>query len=565
MNYTNREVVRRLKQYDMFLNSLNLSADSLQKERICDQLDKIEKQILLETNVEYEDAYLHLLARETSFLSEEKEKHKEVTGSLVELTTFLGEDKLSVFRKKLKIIEKYEENKIRQEKLIKEMKVLDVKISEASRNVKANTRLNDSLENKMISTVGKALDTLGLYALVDKKEQIEKKYESLDYALNMASENLKMAKDLDNGEMIYECEEILSEVTVEHKEYKEKVYTIKLIEIYEKPVSNYDELLSKREEMDDILKNIEDSPLYNLISAELNKQYNTIKLEKHDIDNYDSLKVMRDEKNKELYNIEEENNSKEFKEVLDELIKKENRRYEEELKKARKEEYEERQKRLVEEQKLEESRVRRQKLLEQARLKEQQERLEKVKELQEKTVINPKREELVEINNPLKNKTFEEIFGFSSNPNASNAPEDSIIPSVYKEKEETLFQNIEEPQMYEEEDSSSGSNDIAMPIINDFDIKNNEADLFKEDKEVTNLVFENYTSKQEDIKSVYDLTENNKDLIWNDKKNNIYEDGIPVIESRNLKPELLENPQKDDKLFPEIGKKEGEMLWKETL
>ena len=33
---------------------------------------------------------------------------------------------------------------------------------------------------------------------------------------------------------------------------------------------------------------------------ELNKQYNTIKLEKHDIDNYDSLKVMRDEKNKEF-------------------------------------------------------------------------------------------------------------------------------------------------------------------------------------------------------------------------------------------------------------------------
>ena len=290
MNYTSREVIRRLKQYDMFLNSLNLSADSLQKERICDQLDKIEKQILLETNVEYEDAYLHLLARETSFLSEEKEKlrdlislilerrnyleerkekHKEITGSLVELTTFLGEDKLSVFRKRLKIIEKYEENKIRQEKLIKEMKVLDVKISEASRNVKANTRLNDSLENKMISTVGKALDTLGLYKLIEKKEQIEKKYESLDYALNMASENLKMAKDLENSEMIFECEEILSEVTTEHKEYKEKVYTIKLIEIYEKPVSNYDELLSKREEIDGILKSIEDSSLFNIFGEML--------------------------------------------------------------------------------------------------------------------------------------------------------------------------------------------------------------------------------------------------------------------------------------------------------
>ena len=29
MNYTNREVVRRLKQYDMFLNSLNLTTDEV--------------------------------------------------------------------------------------------------------------------------------------------------------------------------------------------------------------------------------------------------------------------------------------------------------------------------------------------------------------------------------------------------------------------------------------------------------------------------------------------------------------------------------------------------------
>ena len=58
MNYTNREVVKRLKQYDMFLSSLNLTTDSLQKERICDQLDKIEKQILLDTNTEYEEEQL---------------------------------------------------------------------------------------------------------------------------------------------------------------------------------------------------------------------------------------------------------------------------------------------------------------------------------------------------------------------------------------------------------------------------------------------------------------------------------------------------------------------------
>ena len=67
MNYTNREVVRRLKQYDMFLNSLNLTNDEIQRERICDQLDKIEKQILLDTNSEYEEEYLLLLSKGFSY------------------------------------------------------------------------------------------------------------------------------------------------------------------------------------------------------------------------------------------------------------------------------------------------------------------------------------------------------------------------------------------------------------------------------------------------------------------------------------------------------------------
>ena len=172
MNYTSREVVRRLKQYDMFQNSLNLTNDEIQKERICDQLDKIEKQILLDTNTEYEEEYLMLLSKKAKFLDEEKTRlrsiitlindrkeylnkrkneHKKITGSLVELTSFLGEDKLSTYKRRLDIIEKYEENKKEQEELIKEMKVLDIKISEASRNVKANTRLNESLEKKMIN------------------------------------------------------------------------------------------------------------------------------------------------------------------------------------------------------------------------------------------------------------------------------------------------------------------------------------------------------------------------------------------------------------------------------
>ena len=104
----------------MFLNSLKLTKDDIQKERICDQLDKIEKQILLDTNSEYEEEYLMLLSKKTRYIEEEKTRlrniitlindrkdylnkrkndHKKITGSLVELTSFLGEDKLDTYEK----------------------------------------------------------------------------------------------------------------------------------------------------------------------------------------------------------------------------------------------------------------------------------------------------------------------------------------------------------------------------------------------------------------------------------------------------------------------------------
>ena len=310
MNYTNREVVRRLKQYDMFLSSLELTNDDLQRERICDQLDKIEKQILLETNTEYEEEYMTLLSEEPKLFSEEKArlrniisliedrkkyledrklKHKRITGSLVELTTFLGEDKLSDFKNRLNIIEKYEDNKVKQEKIIKEMKSLDIKISEASRNVKANTRLNESLENKMIKKIDNVLEEFNLYSLVDQRSDITKKQESLKYALDMAKDNLKSARSLGDSSYIIECDSLLSEVTIEYSKYNEELNILKLIDIYDKMTSSYEELLTKREKIDEIFKNIDESELYKRLYDELSKQYNTIKLEQRDIETYEKI------------------------------------------------------------------------------------------------------------------------------------------------------------------------------------------------------------------------------------------------------------------------------------
>lgn len=617
MNYTNREVVRRLKQYDMFLSSLELTNDDLQRERICDQLDKIEKQILLETNTEYEEEYMTLLSEEPKLFSEEKArlrniisliedrkkyleerklKHKRITGSLVELTTFLGEDKLLDFKNRLRIIEKYEDNKVKQEKIIKEMKSLDIKISEASRNVKANTRLNESLENKMIKKIDNVLEELNLYSLVDQRSDITKKQESLKYALDMAKDNLKSARSLGDSSYIIECDSLLSEVTIEYSKYNEELNILKLIDIYDKMTSSYEELLTKREKIDEIFKNIDESELYKRLYDELSKQYNTIKLEQRDIETYEKLKEERETMNKILYDIDEENNSKEFKLVLSELIRNEDRIKEERVRLAKRNEYNERQKRIAEEQKIEAARVRRQKLIEEARLKEQLASTERLKKLQDETVISPINEEEKEevkkpIPNPLKNKTFDnldldndfdtdELFGKTKIvPNKV----DNLVkkePIIEESKEEVpLWESPVEPkkEIREEPIRKEIPDRVSdLPRVSDFvpkeapkEIPKEEVkDLFKEEDNKVELNIED--KKEEKSKksgSIYDLLENNKNIIWKSTgtSDNINKSTIPVIGNNNLKPEILESSKVDDLAFPDMNKKEGEILWKETM
>jgi len=611
VNYTSREVVRRLKQYDMFLNSLNLATDEVQRERICDQLDKIEKQILLETNVEYEEQYLLLLGEETKFFPEEKSrlrklitlimerksyledrknKHRDITGSLVELTTFQGEDKLNVFKKRLDIIEKYESNKLKQESLIKDLKTLDVKLSEASRTVKANARLNDILENKMRGVVSKALDKLNLHTLTSRREEILKNYENYKYALNLAKENLKTAKKISDEKTVLECDSMLAEVTALFSKYNEMVNVLELMEIYDKTVNSYDELLEKRERINEILKNISGSELYNEIFEELNKEYNTIRLEKQDIENYEALKEERESKNRTLYEIDEENNSKEFKLVIDELVKNENRVREEQVRRAKKEEAQERQRKLLEEQKIEASRVRRQKLIEEARLKEQQERLAKVKELQQKTVITspvemPKAEKVVpvqvkeeKISNPLKDKTLEEVMNLTDDFDTDELFENTkIVPNKKLNEEKSLFDIVNNNKANEtarDPEPIIWGKPASEPIpVWDEPNSGEVADLFKEESKKEELTIkeqpEEPTKEAEPVEekkpSIYDILENNKNIIWKTTDSSVNKNTIPVIGNNNLKPEILDNKNVFDTTFPKLESKEGEILWKETL
>jgi len=618
VNYTNREVVHKLKQYDMFLNSLSLTNDPIQRERICDQLDKIEKQILLETNSEYEENYMLLLSKNTKFLDEEKSRlralinlindrhdyleqrkvnHKKVTGSLVELTTFLGEDKLTVFKNRLKIIEKYEENKIKQDKLIKEIKELDIKISEASRSVKSDTRLNESLENKMTNFVNNALEKLKLYDLINDKDNILNKYNSLEYAYGLAKDNLKSAKELCSSDAILECDSMLTDITSEYQDCYEKVNILRLIDIYDRPVSGYDDLLSKREKINTIMKNISNSSLYKEIGNELEKQFNTIKLEKQDISNYDLLKNQREVKNKILYEIEEENNSREFKLVLDELIKNENRYRENQIKVARQKENMERQKKLMEEQKLEASRIRRQKLIEEARLKEQLANVEKMKKQQENTIINvnrdkpkpsvvpPKVEKKIET--PIVKQEVERVAAFDTDELFENSrlvpnKTDNNIETKKEEKIDTS-NRLNTINTYSSvgivNNKNTSSSAISIPkekTVDDTPVwnsivedksDNKTLDLFKEEEKKVDatIPLEKKEIKEKKAASIYDMLENNDNIMWKSTETkDVSSNKIPVIGNNNLRPEKLES-ESADMAFPELGSKDGDILWKETL
>ena len=93
-------------------------------------------------------------------------------------------------------------------------------------------------------------------------------------------------------------------------------------------------------------------------------------------------------------------------------------------------------------------------------------------------------------------------------------------------------------------------------------------DLFKEEDNKVELNIED--KKEEKSKksgSIYDLLENNKNIIWKSTgtSDNINKSTIPVIGNNNLKPEILGSSKVDDLAFPDMNKKEGEILWKETM
>lgn len=523
LEYTSREIVQAEKQYDMLLASLEYCEEK-DKEDIYIELDKIQENILSATNDIYEEIYDKLTNKHTSLIDEEKEKltniisliedrikyinekrqkHKDITGTLIEIPKVLGEEKLADYKNKIEIINKYKQNIKLKKELNKEISLLEEKEKTYLSKLKANDKINVELEAKMQDILSKSFEAMDLYSLLERTEEIELAYKELSFAKEKAMENVESAQKSSDNELITECKNMLDSIALEYDKYFEKKMLLELLNIYDKPVDGYDELLAKREKMQDIFMNIEDSDFYKLVSSEMEKQYNTIKIEEQDVKTYREIIDDLNERKQKIEEIDLENSSDEFSEILEQLIKNEKAKQEQLLQEQRKKEYDERQRKLILENKKQEELKRKQILIDEARRKEEQ-RLQEEKYQQELKRIEEEKEQI-------------------------KKEEPKIIPtSTIEAKSKTI--HVPKDIVFDDEQNTKNSENT---VLNDTDSRESLFESIYEemkkklDSDNSNISYDPFEYKEETIDDIF------KDIDTNNVHKN--EDfSIPVIKNDNL-------------------------------
>ena len=443
MDYTNNDIVACLRQYEMFANSLDMITNPKDRDNIYHQLDRLEEKLIKLTNELYEEEYVTLLNRKTSLLDEEKTRitmlielisqrltyietrknnHKLLVGHEVNYGSVLGENLLGELEERIKIIEKYTKNIKEKEEILKTLEDVNNKMTLAEEKIKINEALNRELESKMIEVLQGAFIKLKLYDYTKNSEEIEKAYKELEYSLNLARDNVKMAEN-GGGDILSECEEMMASVKKDYDEYKEKYNILKLMEIFNTKVRSYEDLLNKREKINDIFGNLTNTKLYELTYPEINKEYNTIKIEKQDINTYNYLLIEKNEKDAKIKEIDEENNSEKFRKVLEDLIANEKKKKQEQIKEEQRKIEEAMQKRQEVERKKQQELLKRQKQAQESRKKEMEQRIKQLLEEKEKSILS---KEKLEETNP-NGYSFETIKNKVNNP----APErKSLTPNI---------------------------------------------------------------------------------------------------------------------------------------
>lgn len=448
--YNNGSVVQCMRQYEMFANSLNLVKNNEEKNMIIKQLTKLEMKIIELTNEVYEEEYYALANKECALLDEEKKRitmlidlinqrltyvekrcndHYQLTGESIDANDVLGANTLDSLENKVKIIDKYSKNIKLKEELENEVKSLSSKISLASEKIGINEKLNIELETKFKNLIGSAIEKCNYYELLDNREEIEYAYQETEKSLTLAEVNYETAKTSPMN-ILEDCQAMLEDIKKDYTKYKSKISILKLMEIFNREVNDYDELITKRREINDILKYIKDKDFLDMVLDTVSKQYNTIIMEQQDINTYNDLTLEKDRKMEALAEIESENNSEEFQSMLKVLIENEKKRQEKIMEEQRKIEEEEKKRRLEIERKKQEEILKRQKIIEEARKKEIEKRTRELLEQQQNSVLQGKKKETL---------SFENIKGISNRPVEDVSLQDDVMNTENKKEENEIL------------------------------------------------------------------------------------------------------------------------------
>lgn len=550
ISYNNSNVVQCLRQYDMFANSLNLVRVRDERTMIINQLTKLEKKIIELTNEIYETEYYNLANKETCLLEDERERlsllldlinqrlsyvekrnndHYQLTGEVIDAPEVLGVNTIDNLEERIVIIDKFEQNNKLSENLKIDIDSLNNKIELVKEKIDINNSLNEELEKKMKSLLSDSFERLSLYELLEKKDEIEYAYRETEKNLNLAKQNLELSKTSPKN-IFEECQTMLLESERDYYKYKEKMCLLKLMEIFNREVHDYDELLIKRKEMNELLKNIKDKDINNLIHETLTKQYETIMLEIEDSNNYHDLVKERNRKQETLAEIEEENNSDKFQMILGELIENERKRQEKIAEEQRLIEEEEKKRRQERERKKQEEILKKQKIIEEARKKEIEKRTRELLIQQQKSVLQPK------------NKEQESALSFEKIKDISNNEQKMILDEPKKETIPTLTT----PEL------SLNLNEPYESIIQDEETQEKETDfpMFKNKIDLEKELFEEFNNQEE----TKNEKQNQQEEIFIDNKlpDISIDEYMNKFQEYDLKDDDIQSLFKDDDIFPSI-------------
>ena len=543
VSYNSSDVVQCLRQYEMFANSLNLVKNKEQREMIIKQLTKLEEKIIALTNESYEEEYYALANKECGLLDDEKNrvnllidlinqrlsyiekrcnKHYALTGESINVSEVLGADKLDEYENIVRVIDKYVKNIKLEKELNEEVKSLTNKIALASEKIDINKSLNVELEATFKKEFDEAFRELHLYDLLEMQDDIEYAYEETERSLTLAELNLETAKTSPIN-ILNDCQGMYDDIVKDYNKYKEQMSIIKLMTVYNKDVDNYDELLNKRKEINDIIKYIKNQEFLDMVMDMVSKQFNTITMEGQDINTYNDLVLEKDRKIDALREIDEENNSEKFQSILKELIENEKKRQEKILEEQRKIEKKKKKRKLEIERKRQEEILKRQRIIEEARKKEIEKRTKQMLEEQHNSVIQGKKKVSFET---IKDNTLEEEEKFDKSQEIN---EDKIIDT---REDKFAKLNIEPSDLTEEK----------------VDDNKNDNFFFKNKVDIEKELFDEFNKREEPVVKQEEVVEpiDNSGIVQIDRE---------VIEQKrniDLTEKLNENVENTNK-FPDMS------------